>query len=71
MKERIKRGLVFLLAIAACIVVIFLFWCFFGMMKSFWIDIFTMIAILANAGEIDDMIEEQIFDRGQQTYEGQ
>jgi hypothetical protein len=34
-------------------------------MKSFWIDIFTMIAILANAGEIDNMIEEQIFDRGQ------
>lgn len=29
----------------------------------------TMIAILANAGEIDDMIEEQIFDKGQQTYE--
>ena len=31
----------------------------------------TMIAILANAGEIDDMIEEQIFDKGQQTYERQ
>ena len=69
MKERIKRGLVKILAIAACIVVIFFFWCFFGMMKSFWIDIFTMIAILANAKEIDDMVEEQIFDRGQQTYE--
>lgn len=71
MKERIKRGLVFLLAIAACIVVIFFFWCFFGMMKSFWIDIFTMIAILVNAEEIDNMIEEQIFDRGQQTHERQ
>ena len=31
----------------------------------------TMIAILVNAKEIDDMIEEQIFDKGQQTYERQ
>ena len=69
MKEKIKRGLVFLLAIAACIVFIFLFLCFFKMMKSFWINIFTMIALLVNAEEINDMTEEQIFDRGQQTYE--
>ena len=54
-----------MLAIAACTVVIFLFWCFFDMMKSFWIDMLTMIAILVNAEEIGDMIEEQIFDRGQ------
>ena len=65
MKGIFERGLVFLLAIAACVVVIFFFWCFFGMMKSFWIDIFTMIAILANAKEIGNMIEEQFFDRGQ------
>ena len=64
MKEKVKRGLVFLLAIAACAAVIFFFWCFFGMIKSFWVDIFTMIAILINAEEIDNMIEEQIFDRG-------
>lgn len=69
MKEKIKQGLVFLLAIAACIAVIFFFWCFFGMIKSFWIDMLTMIAILVNTEEIDDMIEEQIFDRRQQTYE--
>ena len=69
MKEKIKRGLVFLLASAACIVFIFLFLCFFKMMKSFWINIFTMIALLVNAEEINDMTEEQIFDRGQQTYE--